>query len=335
MFDLKDAYTDIGVHDILNKVSEYDIWKKYCTNFDEIDQPFLSDLYNDRNPACRIKYNRNGRLVYKDFGESSHSFDCFGYIQEKFKCTFNEALKIVYSDFKLGSIRIDVPHQLILNSSPESFKIAKSYIEIVEQPFTSTDYDYWSQYKIPLDKLIEYDVVSCKTVYLHTKKGNILRYDYSRKNPIYAYKFIENGEVSYKIYFPLADKDHKWLNTASSLVIQGYKQLPENGDYIIITKSLKDCICYNLIGYPAISLQGETNKLTYDRVLKILKRFNKIVVNYDYDDEGIKGSKRLNEQYGFNYFFIDDYKDLSDYLKHNSLLKAKRMINKKIKELYE
>lgn len=336
MFDLRDAYTDITVNEILNKVSEYDIWKKYCTNFEDINKPFLSELYNDRNPSCRIKHNSLNRLIYKDFG-TGDSYDCFSYIQVKYNCNFRESLWIVYSDFKLGYIKHDILPKLVLNDVTESKnKVKKAFIEIVPQGYTLTDYNYWSQFHIPLDKLIEYDVFSCKVAYLHTKDGRTITFEYRDNNPIYAYRFTnEDGNYNYKLYFPLADKKYKWLFSGSCNDIEGFDQLPLSNNILILTKSLKDCICYNLIGYPAISLQGETNKLSNDLIYKLYKRFDSIIVNYDNDEEGIKGSNRLNNQYNLKYFFIDNYKDLSDYIKNKGLLSAKRMINKKIRDLNE
>ena len=335
MFDLKDAYQNVDINFILNNVSEYDIWKRYCSNFEEIDKPFLSELYNDRNPACRIKHNKFNKLIYKDFG-TGDTYSCFDYIQIKYSCNFKESLKIVYNDFKLGSIKYDILPQLVLNNQPEVIKtVNKSFIEIVPQPFKLVDYDYWMQYGIPLTLLEDYDVFSCRIVYLHTKDGRTITFNYRDDNPIYAYRFCNEGKYSYKIYFPLSkDKKHKWLfSGGSSTDIEGYDNLPLHGEKLILTKSLKDCMVYNLLGLPAISLQGETNKLSIDFVNKLLKRFNEIVVNYDNDEEGIRGSKRLNQQYGFKYFYTDDYKDLSDYTKDRGLLSAKEMINNKLKQL--
>lgn len=334
MFDLKDAYTEVDIKELLSVVSELEIWRKYCTNFEEIDKSFCSELYNDRNPGCRIYYNHMNRLIYHDFGTGT-SYGCFDYIQAKYHCTFKESLRIIYNDFKLGSIRYDILPQLVLNNAPEVLKMSsKSYIEIVPQAFTLTDYNYWNQYEIPLTLLEEYNVFSCRIVYLH-KKDKTITFNYKDDNPIYAYRFCYDGEYSYKIYFPLSpDKKRKWLfSGGSENNIEGHDQLPHFGDNLILTKSLKDCISYNQCGIPAISLQGETNKLKQDLVDKLLLRFDNIIVNYDGDDEGIRGSKRLNQQYGFKYFYTDDYKDLSDYTKDRGLLSAKEMINNKLKQL--
>lgn len=335
MFNLKDAITDISLQDILSKITEYDIWKRYCTNFEEINKPFLSELYDDRNPSCRIYQASFNKLTYKDFG-TGDTYSCFDYICKKYGCNFKESLKVIYNDFKLGSIKVDIIPQLVLNNASEGLKIPnkKSSIEIVPQPWTYTDYKYWSDYEIPFELLDEYNVFSCERVYLHTKSGKTLEYVYRNDNPIYAYRFCFDGKYSYKIYFPLADKKHKWLfSGGSENDIEGYDQLPYHGDTLILTKSLKDCMCYNLIGLPAISLQGETNKLKQELVTKLYKRFNRIIVCYDNDEEGIRGSKRLKQQYNFDYFFIEEEKDLSDFVKLYGLNSAKEMINNKLKEI--
>ena len=129
------------------------------------------------------------------------------------------------------------------------------------------------------------------------------------------------------------EQKYKWLFSGGAANdIEGFDQLPLIGDRLILTKSLKDCMCYNVIGYPAISLQGEANKLEQDLVTKLLKRFNEIIINYDNDEAGHKGAKRISDQYGFKSIFIDGAKDLSDYIKSNNITKAKKMIKLKLNE---
>lgn len=345
MFDLKDAIPDITIDLILSKISEQEIWSKYCSNFEEINKSFCSNLYNDRNPSCRIYYNQVNKLVYKDFGTGA-SYDCFSFIQTKYNCTFKESLRIIYNDFKIGTLRYDILPQLVLNNSQEVLKInSKSVIEIVKQSFNIVDYNYWNQYEIPLILLEEYNVFSCSKVYIH-KNGYTNEIVATKTNPIYAYQFCFNGKYSYKIYFPLhLDKKRKWLfSGGSSDDIEGYDQLPHFGEILILTKSLKDCISFNQIGYPAISLQGETNKLKQELVDKLFKRFDKIIVCYDNDEQGHKSVEGyinerdifingLKQEYGFKYFFIEGAKDLSDFILNYGLQQAKQMINNKIIKL--
>jgi hypothetical protein len=332
MFNLTNSF-EITLDEIFKKVNELDLWKYYCKNFEEIDKSFCSELYDDRNPGCRIFYSNNNKLLYKDFGDEGKMYGVFDYIQIKYNCTFKEALRIVANDFNI------LKSNVILNTDNKELKLEekflfkpKSTIRILPQPFNYIDYKYWEQYGIPLKLLEEYNVYACKEVYLY-KKDRIITFTYHKSNPIYAYKFITDGKVSYKIYFPLADKKHKWLFSGGSADdIEGYDQLNHFGDKLILTKSLKDCMVYRLCGYNAISLQGETNKLSSELVNKLYKRYDKIIVNYDNDAEGIRGSLRLKEQYNFDYFFIDEFKDISDYCKNYGLEKTKEMIKIKLNE---
>lgn len=330
MFDLRDAYTNIKLEDIYSRVTEYELWKHYCHNFVEIDKSFKSELYTDKNPSCRIYTTAGGSLRYKDFGNGDN-LSVIEYIQKKYMCTFKECLTIISNDFKLSNVQLLVNRQQrIIQLDETIITRPKKRIEIVSQPFTMVDFTYWSKYKIPLTLLEEYNVYSCKQVKLFTG-DKIVTYTYTKANPIYAYKFVTDGEESYKIYFPYADKKYKWLFSGGSAKdIEGLDQLALFADTLILTKSLKDCMCYRLLEYDAISLQGETNKLDSEFVHKLLKRFKRIIVNYDNDEEGIKGSNRLAHQYGFKHFYIDEAKDLSDFLKDNDLQLTKQIINDKI-----
>ena len=336
MLDFNDAQISLTADDILQKISEYDIFKFYCKNFIDIDKSFCSDLRIDNNPGCRIYLNSNNQLKYKDFA-SGDNYNCWNYVMNKFNCTYYEALNIISNDFNLSSIKTNIEPRLILTNDEFKTKIAsipkeKSTITIVEQPWGITDYNYWNQFGITFDILDEYNVFSAKYVYLN--KGNRrLTFEYKKSNPCYAYRFTGEGRYSYKIYFPNhPDKKYKWLfSGGSSSDIEGYDQLPLNGNILILTKSLKDCMCYRVLGYSAISLQGEGNKLEQSLVDKLLKRFDKIIINYDCDSRGILETNKLVEQYKFNCFYIDKHKDLSDYIKNEGLDRAKILIDGKIK----
>ncbi len=327
----------VTTQEILSKISEYDIFKKYIYNFIELEQPFVSELRSSDTANCRITARYNS-LVYKDF-KTGDSYDCWNYVMTKFRCNYFEALNIIVADFNIRKLEYKnefIPIGTILNSiKTHNVPREKSIIQILEQPFTIEDYNYWWDYKIPLTKLEEYDVYSVKYCYLIKGTKRII-FSYSKNNPMYGYRFTRDGSYSYKIYWPLTkDKKYKWLFSGGAAAdIEGLDCLPLSGDILILTKSLKDCISFNMIGVPAISLQGEANKMEQSLVDKLLKRFDRIITCYDFDEEGIKGAKRMKQQFGFDYFFIEEpYKDLAEYNKHNSLKKAKLMINDKINGL--
>lgn len=319
-------YEPLSKEYILKRISEEDIFKKYCNNFIALNLSFKSDLYNDSNPSCRIYMTRKG-LRYHDFGNGAH-YDCFEYVKTKYNLSFNETLRVISSDFKLGYNVNNIPNKLLLNNSDitysdPSYELPRTKIFIEPQQWTLADYKYWNQYKIPFEVLINYNVFSCKWVIVNNQL-----LEYKPTNPIYAYAFIDDGQFYYKIYRPLAIKKDKWRWNGKAHILEGYDQLPLFGDLLIITKSLKDVIVLHMMGYNAISLQGEHNRLTKREYNKLTTRFNTIISLYDNDDAGKKGALYLENTYGIKANFLISAKDPSDLIKLKGINYAKRELKK-------
>ena len=337
LLNFDDASISMTAEDILKRISEYDIFKFYCKNFQDIDKSFCSDLRKDKNPDCRIYVSNNNQVRYKDFA-SGENYDCWNYVMTKFGSTYHEAIRIISSDFNLTNVRPKfkpieglMPNKEFKEKHVHNAPKKKALITIKPQNWKITDVEYWGRYNIPLELLDRYNVFSAEYAYL-IKGDKRITFQYKKTNPMYAYRFNRVGEsCSYKIYWPLSpEKQFKWLfSGGASDDIEGYDQLPLHGDMLILTKSLKDCMCYSLLGLPAISLQGEGNKLEQSLVDKLLKRFKRIIINYDNDERGIIETNKLAEQYNFDYMYIDKEKDLSDYIEKYGLDKAKIMIHGK------
>jgi hypothetical protein len=307
--------------DILSKITPQQIFEFYLGHSVNFDGHILSPLRKERNPSFSFKEYSDGSVIGKDWG-TNKIYDCFSFVQELYGLTFTECLKVINNDFSLEKIS----NLQLLKRNIEGKPKKPSIIQIKKQPFTKADIEYWEQYKITLNLLADYNVHSCKYVWYN---GILIR-QYSNSNPTYAYEFNSFERTAYKIYNPMANKKTKWLFSGSVTDIEGYDQLPWLGDLLIITKSLKDVLCYRVLGYNAISLQGEQNPLDEDIYDSITHRFNTIIVNYDNDDAGIKGSNRLTNKYGFNSFFIPDElqtKDISDTIKTYGIEYTKDLLN--------
>lgn len=336
--NFNEAKTPITSYDILRKVSEYDIFKRYCKNFMEIDVPFCSELRQDNNPSCRVFISNNNAILYKDFG-TGECFNCFGYVSKKFYCNYFESLNIIANDFNIGHLNtLELPDPKIIIGGEENLQNelktpktkVKSIINITSQPFNATDYAYWSQFGISLEDLQEEDdIFSAKTVYLF--KGN-KRYiwEYKKSNPIYAYRYKNDGHYDYKIYWPLEEKHKKWLFTGNEDNIDGYDKLPAKGELLILTKSRKDRLCLKKMGYFAISLQGEHNKLKSELYMELSQRFDRILGNSDPDKAGRKAADYLKNTYNIDTIYMPECKDISDYVKKFGLEEGKKLMNKLI-----
>lgn len=338
MFNADDVIVTLTKDQLFQHLSEYDIWLKYCSNFKEINKSFCSELYKDNNPSCRIQQLASGMLIYKDFG-TGDTYSCFTYVMTKYGRTYQEALNIIANDFGLLKIRTkQKPLFLIGKEEDRNNKTvvsSKSLISIVPRNWNLGDYNYWNQYGITFDLLEEFDVTACKYVYLH--KGNkTIVFSNTPNNPIYAYRFTYEGMYSYKIYKPLEpNKKYKWLFSGGSKEnIEGFYQLPLFDDLLIITKSLKDCICYKILGINAISLQGEMNKLDNQLLAKLKYRFKEIKIQYDEDETGIKAANKLHTSHNLPILRIPfEYKskDISDLIKNCGIKEAKILITEKWK----
>ncbi len=308
--------------DILSKVSSYDIFKYYIHNFKELGRPFCSELRRDRNPSCTVYQTDSGNYRYKDFSNGDN-LGCFNYVMEKFHCTFPEALLVIGNDFNLiksdikGTLRVDDTIPVLPTKPSVKKKETKIIPEI--RSWNIGDVKYWSQYGIDFITLEKFDVKPCESVSIN----DWTIYE-KPESPIYIYNF--NG--LYKIYRPLETiRTKRWFSNTNKETIQGFNQLPEFGDLLIITKSLKDVICFANFGYSAVSFSSESTIPSDEQVNMLSDRFKTIKVLYDLDDCGVKFAQKLKDKYNFDFAFIPKRKDLSDYIKFEGLEEAKILID--------
>ena len=106
---------------------------------------------------------------------------------------------------------------------------------------------------------------------------------------------------------------------------QGWKQLPEKGDELIITKSLKDVMSIDsILGIPAVSLQSEGTKPKPHIIQELKNRFKTIYLLYDNDFDKEKNwgqifAKELYKEFDMINLMIPsefESKDFSDLVKN-------------------
>ena len=330
MFNFDSASLQITKEEILKYVTELQILERYCSNYNSLESSFKSEFYNDRNASCRIVISASGIPYYKDFGNGDY-FLAFDYVSRKYGSNYHETCNIIANDFGLKNSNFKVTPQLLLsNDAPKLVKV-KSNIQVVVRPFNMLDYHYWDQYHISLTTLQFFNVKACKNVYL--VKGD-KHYVFNHKNylPLYSYKFFKNNSEYLKIYSPYSiTKEGKWLSNVGADCLQGYDQLPELGDILFITKSLKDVMAFYELQYSAVGLQAETNKLSKKSYNELVKRFKRVILVLDNDDQGYTSTGDFLLEYDVEFFFIPDEKDISDYIKKYGYKKAFNLIKKKLK----
>ncbi len=313
---------DLNKDYILSKTTEYAIYSHYLGGKFRIGDVFSSPLRDkDEHPSFGIFRANNGTLMFKDLG-TGEAGDCFKFVQLLCnKRTYKSALLEVYTELILNE---NNRRSISLNTIPKEKE--KADLGIQRGKFAKYDLDYWLQYNITEEILKEFDVSKCYKVY---KKNEVIKY-HNRNNPIYAYKIFNN----FKIYMPLAEKGQKWLSNLTPFDIGGYKQLPAEGDLLIISKALKDVMFLYSIGIPAICPSSETAHIPSNIINKLKKRFKTIIVWYDNDEAGINAAKKINKKYNIPYKYIPiEYKekDLTDFYVIQGLEKTKDLIKWELK----
>lgn len=306
----------ITLDDILSKVTEYDIYSRYIGHF-KIGLIYNSPFRKDKNPSFGIFYSKkSGRLLFKDHG-TGECGDVIKFVSLYTGITnYNDILNRIVKD-------LNITNNTVLKASKEYKIPIETVIGVVRQDWTDVDKQYWSQFGITINTLKKFNVSSIK-YYLC---NGIVKAIYKDTNPMYAYKVYNH----FKIYRPLADKYTKWRNNLTEIDIQGYEQLPESSNLLIITKSLKDVMCLYEMGYTAISPSSESTFIP-DKVLKQLKkRFKRILICFDRDAAGVKNMRKISLKTGLNGFLVHKKyksKDISDAVKNNGFEEIKNWLNK-------
>lgn len=303
--------------EILERVSEKEIYEYYLNHQIEEGKLYKCPFHEDNSPSLGFKLMPSTVLIHRCFGCGERG-NAIGFVSKLFNRSYNDTLRLISRDLNLTEVVGDpVRSPQVIKKQSTGFTESNTQIFPVFQSFQKIDFYYWKDYYIPLTLLREYDIEACKQVFIKTRENKLVLFaEYSKTNPIYCYK-IDNA---CKIYRPLnPTKVGKWLSTTKTEDIQGMKQLPNQGKLLIITSSMKDLLVLKILGYDAIALGGEGNRIPA-KILDYLKAcFEDIIIFYDNDIPGIKYAERLSSDIDSDYMYIpEEYKstkDISDFIK--------------------
>jgi hypothetical protein len=327
-----------GKDEILKRVSDYQIYQYYIEEELVLGRAMHSPLRKDDIPSFSFWRNATGKIVWRDFATGKYG-DCFNFVQEKFILTFRQALIKITKDFNLplyceSGIGITttaspIPRHKVLKM-PEASRIG-----VKIQSFTKTDAEYWSKYGISSEMLKQYNVFSCSLIFSGTRVIG----RYKKDNPIYAYLFYKDGEYTWKIYKPLeADKRFKWMSNTNKSILQGWDQMPESGNLLIINKSMKDVMVAKTLGYEGLSMQSESQMIKPIVAEELKRRFSNIIILQDFDLAGVSNANKHYKAFGFIPVFLQSFgnrgnglKDISDVREKLGYEEAKRILDNIVK----
>ena len=286
MINLNKTKQYLSKQEIFKYVDDWNIYNFYIEEPNlTINKAISSPLRSDEKPSFALFVGESTEICFKDFNITAG--DCIKFVQLKFGLNYYEALSKIAIDFNFDSDFIVKRNEHTDYNTVQSFTSIKLREDVLKdlntynlgkksRKWTLKDISFWNQFGITLTVLEQYNVEPVSHIFINDK---ILKCDE------HTYCFIENkdGIQTYKIYQPF-NKKYKWLNNHNSSVWQGWTQLPEKGDYLIITKSLKDVMSIKCVtGLNAVSLQTESAKPKEQIIEELQSRFTNIYILYDND----------------------------------------------------
>lgn len=323
----------ITIDAVLDKISEYDVFKYYMPNSDwKLNQVTYSPFRNENHPSFLIGVNSN-RLYFIDFTDTSKRGSCFDFVKILFNLSnLSEVLELIDKDFGLGfrnETNTKIYERLItVYEQPKDIIKKYSNIQVVTRNFYQDELDYWNNYGISLNELKENNVYAISKVYINKKLVPI-----NISTLRFGYLYNDN----WKIYTPFAkDKKLKWFpNNVPITSTDGLDKL-ENCDKLLITKSKKDYMVIKKV-YPYVcAVQNEGVACFSEENVNIMKsKSNVQILSFDSDLPGVTNSQYITKLFNFDYcnvpknYLKEGLKDWADLAKSHGLNKVEECLIKK------
>ena len=329
MYNTLTVTDDITLDKILKLVDEYHIYSHYLGYSVKINRPMTSPFRKDNNPSWSLFRSKRNEIMFKDFA-TGETGNVVKFVQVLFDIKYHEALNKIWKDLiSNGAVKQKIPR------IEQELKEPSKVISIKRKYFTKTDEDYWIQYGIDKEVLNYFNVIPISSFWVNDIQQSFI---YDKDCPMYAYKIFNK----FKIYRPYSKRrEDKWRNNCGPYDIQGWEQLQDDNDLLIITSSLKDVMTLYTLGYNAIAPQSENSAIPKTIIDNLKGRFKEIIILFDNDEPGLNAAKKLAEKHNLNYIYIPlnlvlfDVKDTSDLVKEMGTEVAKDTIKQILNETKE
>lgn len=309
---------------ILSLVSQESIFN-YYTGMEVTSKKLQLSPFRADNKVTVSFYRSKNDIVYlHDFATNEH-ISCFQAVMKLFNLNYYQALDKIAADFKL----IDNPEIQTqrIEFQTELAETESAKIQCQIKDYTNDELKWWESFGINQKLLKKFHVFSIQHVFLNGE----LKFSSSDKNPIYGYYFgkDKDGNEQWKLYFPMREQ-FRFLGNLRKKVLQGYKQLPKEGDLLVITKSMKDVVSMRGFGIYAVAPNSETLFLNDKQLEEFKSRFKHILVLYDNDRPGKHNLYKIRKEHPeLNYFCLPRTleKDFTDTIAKYGVEKMRELIN--------
>jgi len=307
---------DLTIDAILDKVSDYEIYRYYVGHDFVLGRTFCSPFRKESDPSFSIIVSKSGRLHHMDYGDPSKRGDCIDFVRQLYLgMDYSRALKLIARDLGARDTPQGDRERVIIEAGEKR----ETLIQVVVRKFDTADLAYWGAYHITEKELRANDVYAVKKLYVNRDRIMI---------PATELVFGYLMEDKWKIYRPFADKKHKWLTNIPHNYISGLHRIKPGCDNAVITKAKKDeMVLAKFVPYVA-SVQSESEiSISKENIDLLIQRCGTVYLNFDSDDVGVQACKYYN-QFGFKWINCPKgfttpegkmIKDFADLAKHHGL----------------
>jgi hypothetical protein len=285
--------TDLTIKEVLNRVTEYQIYRFYIGKDFPLNKAIHSPFRRDKSPSFVVKATSYGSLYHTDYGQMEYQGTAIDFVKQAFSLNYGEALKKIDSDMSLGinSQKCEYKTLVAAYEVPEIQKI-DTFIQVTSRKFNSKDLAYWNQYHISLEELNKWNVYAVKKLYVNRQRVSL--------NPAeFCFGYLMGKK--WKIYRPFADKEHKWRTNIPFDWMWGIQDITPGTQKAVITKALKDLMVIRKILPTTASTQSESfASINTDTIHLLQGNCKEVYMNYDNDKTGVENSKFFN-QFGFKW----------------------------------
>lgn len=319
---------------ILDKISEYDIFRYYMPNHDWVlNRVTYSPFRSENNPSFVIG-NKRGFISFIDFADTNKRGNCFDFVKALFNLpTFDDVLRLIDKDFGLGiTTGKGTGEYKKIVSAYKQPDIEKRYslIQVKTRKFTQEELAYWAQYHQSIDDLHANNIYSIKSLYLNKSK-------FPLKDTDLRFGYLYEGQ-HWKIYRPFADKKSKWMPNNVPITSMDGKEDIVNCKTAFINKSKKDYMVMKKIFPCCCAVQNEGIGCFSPENVEYLKANSDTqILSFDSDVTGVTNSQQITKLFDFGYcnvprkYLTEGIKDWADLAKAHGLETIEKyLINKKL-----
>lgn len=324
--------------EILKRVSEIEIYEKILGQIVVPGLFMYNTIREEKTPSLKINY-RDGSYLHIDFGNSYYRGNCFQLVQQKYNCSFNEALEIVDSMFNLG-LRCNKPSDVkyenaqykknIYSEDKATDKIKFTYLNKWTQEASS----FWEEYKLSVDYIKAKDTFLAKKIWVNDTPINF-------DGPAFVYYMKDIDRC--KVYFPknqrlMKGRRMRFLCDApfdymffDNMINKDFKRPA------IIWKSRKDELVGSLFHDKVSSVQAESYYCFTERVVDRLNSSSAHnLIGFGTDKQGKEESIKITNTFGYGYintpneYLESGINDIAELMKHKGEKEVEELIRRKL-----